>query len=74
MYVSFVADSIYALNGRFRIYKSDINNGKIKCGVPSHLLNVRKSGTCKNKYFQVQLIEYVLVSEGEDADQLVWER
>ena len=41
---------------RFRIHKSDINTGKIRCGVAIHLLNVCKSATCKTEYLQVQLI------------------
>ena len=57
---------------RFRIHKSDINTGKNRCGVTSHLLNVYKSATCKTEYLQVQLIEHVLVSEGEDADKVLW--
>ena len=59
---------------RFRISKSDINTSKIRCGVASHLLNVCKSATCKTEYLQVQLIEHVLVREGEDADKVLWER
>ena len=34
---------------RFRIHKSDINTGKIRCGVASYLLNVCKSATCKTE-------------------------
>ena len=59
---------------RFQISNSDINTSKIRCGVASHLLNVCKSATCKTKYLQVQLIEHVLVREGEDADKVLWER
>ena len=58
---------------RFRIHKSDINTGKTRCGVAGHLLNVCKSATCKTEYLQVQLIEHVLVREGEDADKVLWE-
>ena len=59
---------------RFWIHKTDSNTGKIRCGVASHLLNVCKSATCKSKYLQGQLIEHVLVREGEDADKVLWER
>ena len=59
---------------RFRIHKSDTNTGKIRCGVASHLLNVCESGTCKTEYLQVQLIEHVLVREGENADKVLWKR
>ena len=59
---------------RFRIHKSDINTGKIRCGVASHLLNVCKSATCKIEYLQVQLIEHVLVREGKNVDKVLRER
>ena len=36
-------------------------------------MNVCKSATCKTEYLQVQLIEYVVVSEGEDADEVMME-
>ena len=51
---------------RFRIHRNDINTGKIRCGVASHLLNVCKSATCKTKNMQIQLIE--------DVDEVLWER
>ena len=35
---------------RFRIHKSDINTGKIRCGVANHLLNDCKHAFCKMKY------------------------
>ena len=57
---------------RFQIHKGDINTGKIRCGVARNLLNVCKFTTCKTEYFQVQLIEHVLVREGEDADKVLW--
>ena len=53
---------------------SDINTGKIRCGVASHLLNVCKSATCKIEYLQVQLIEHVLVREGKNVDKVLRER
>ena len=56
---------------RFRIHKSDINTGKIRCGVTSHLLNVYKSLTCKTEYLQVQLIEHVFVRQDKDADKVL---
>ena len=59
---------------RFRICKSDIDAGKIRCRVASDLLNVCKSATCKTEYLYVQLIEYVFVREGEDADKVLCER
>ena len=45
-----------------------------RCGVANHLLNVCKFATCITKCLQVQLIEHVLVREGEDADEILWER
>ena len=53
----------------FRIHNSDINTGKIRCGVASHFLNVCKSATCKTEYLQ-----HVLVREGEDAHKVLWKR
>ena len=47
---------------------------KIRYGVASHLLNVCTSATCKTEYLQAQLIEHVLVREGEDVDKVLWER
>ena len=59
---------------RFRIHKSDINVGKIRFVVASHLLNACKSVTCKTEYLQVQLIGLVFVRDGEDVDKVLWER
>ena len=59
---------------RFRIDKIDINTGKIRCRVASHILNVCKSAACKTEYSQLQLIEYILVRKSEDADKVLWER
>ena len=69
-YISFST----GFKGSFRISKSDINTSKIRFGVASHLVYVCKSATCKTEYLQVQLIEHVLVREGEDADKVLWER
>ena len=65
-YIGSAAD----FNERFRIHESDINTGKIRCGIASHVLNVCKSATCKIEYLQVQLIEHVFVREGEDVDKV----
>ena len=59
---------------RFRIHKSDINVGKIRFVVASHLLNACKSVTCKTEYLQEQLIGLVFVRDGEDVDKVLWER
>ena len=56
------------------MHESDINGGKIRCGLASHLLNVCKCAKCKTECLQVQLIEHVLLREGEDADNVLWER
>ena len=53
----------------FRIHKSDINTGKVRCGVVNHLLNV-----CKSEYLQVPLIEQVFARKGEDIDEILWKR
>ena len=59
---------------RFRIYKSDINRDKKRCGVANHLLNVCRSSTSKFEYLQVQLIEKVYVQNDGDIDKVSWER
>ena len=59
---------------RFRIHKSDINTGKIRCGVANHLLNVCRSSTSKFEYLQVQLIEKVSVQNDDDIDKVLRER
>ena len=59
---------------RFRIHKSDINTGKIRCGVANHLLNVCRSSTRKFEYLQVQLIEKVSVQNDDNIDKVLWER
>ena len=56
--------SATGFKGRFWIHKRDISSGKISGGVQSHFLNVCKSATCETEYLQVQLIEHVLVREG----------
>ena len=46
---------------RFRIHKSDINTGKVRCGVANHFLNVGHSEGNKFECLQIQLIEQVSV-------------
>ena len=45
--------SATSLKERFQIHKSDINTGKVMCGVANHLLNVCKSAITKTEYLQV---------------------
>ena len=59
---------------RFRIDKSDINAGKVKCGVANHHLNVCHSGGNRFEYLQVQLIEQVSVNNSKNIDRMLWER
>ena len=42
---------------KFRIHKSDLNTGKVRCGVANHLLNFCRSSASKFEYLQIQLIE-----------------
>ena len=44
---------------RFRVHKSDINTGKVRCEVANHLLNAFHSESNKFEYLQIQLIEKV---------------
>ena len=59
---------------RFRIHKSDINTGKVRCGVVNHLLNARRSSASKFEYLQVQLVGKVSVENDGDTDKVFWER
>ena len=59
---------------RFRIHKSDINTGKVRCGVANHLLNVCHSEGNKFEYLQIQLIEKVSVNNCKNIDKMLWER
>ena len=59
---------------RFQIHKSDINTGKVRCGVANHLLNVCKSTICKTDYLEAQLIEQGFARKGEDSDKILCER
>ena len=59
---------------RFRNHKSDINTGKLRCGVANHLLNVYHSSTSKFEYLQLQLIEKISVQNDDDIDKVLQER
>ena len=54
------AGSSTGFKERNRIHKSDINTGKVRCGVANHLLNVCRSSASKFEYLQVQLTENFL--------------
>ena len=58
--------SVTGFKEQFRIHKSDINTGKVRCGVANHLLNVCRSSAGKFEYLQVKLIEKVSVYYGID--------
>ena len=68
-YIGFAA----VFKERFRIHKSDINIGQVRCGVANHLLNVRKSVFSKTEYLQVQLTEQVFARMDEDIDKILWQ-
>ena len=59
---------------RFRIHKSDIDTGKVRCGVTNHLLNACRSSASKFEYLQVQLTEKVSAQNDDDIDKVLWER
>ena len=67
-------DSATSFKERFRIHKSDINTAKIRCGVPRLLLHICKSATCETEYLLLQLTEHVFVRQGEDTDNVLWDR
>ena len=62
------------LKERFRIHKSDIKTGKIRCGEGNHLLNVRHFSTSKFENLQVQLIVKDSVQNDDDINKVLWER
>ena len=66
--------SAISFKERFRIHKSDINTGKVRCGVANHLLNVCHSEGNKFEYLQIQLIEQVSVNNSKNIDKMLWER
>ena len=59
---------------RFRTHKSNINTGKVRCGVENHLLNVCRSSASKFEFLQVQLIEKISVQNDDNIDKVLWER
>ena len=59
---------------RFRIHKSDIKTGKIRCGEGNHLLNVCHFSTSTFENLQVQLIVKVSVQNDDDINKVLWER
>ena len=59
------------LTERFRLHKSDVNNGKERCGLANHLFNFCCSSA---KYLQVKLIEKVSVQNDDDINKVFWER
>ena len=59
------------LTERFRLHKSDINNGKERCGLANHLFNFCCSSA---KSLQVKLIEKVSVQNDDDINKVFWER
>ena len=66
--------SVIGFKERFRIHKSDINTGKVRCGVANHLLNVCHSEGNKFEYLQIQLKEQVSVNNSKNIDKMLWER
>ena len=68
------AGSATAFKERSRIHKSDINTGKVRCGVANHLLDICCSSAGKFEYLHVPLIEKVYVQNDDDIDKVLWER
>ena len=59
---------------RFRIHKSDINTGKVRCDEASYLLKFCHSSTSKFEYLQVQLIEKFSAQNDDDIDIVLWKK
>ena len=66
--------SVTSFKERFGIHKSDINTGKVRCGVKNHLPNVCRSSASKFEYLQVQSIEIVSVENDDDIAKVLWQR
>ena len=58
--------SVTGFKEQCRIHRSDINTGKVRCGVANHLLNACRSSAGTFEYLQVKLIEKVSVHHGID--------
>ena len=59
---------------RFRIHKSDVNTGKVRCCVANRVLNVCRYSAGKFEYLQDILIEKVSVQNDNNIDKVLWER
>ena len=59
---------------QFRIRRSDINTGKVRCGVANHLFNVSRSSARKFDYLQAQLVERASVQNDDNIDKVFQER
>ena len=59
---------------KFKTHKSDINTGKVRCGVANYFLSACPSSASKTEYLQVQLIGKISVKNDDDYDKVLWER
>ena len=48
--------SVTGFKERFRVHKSDVDTGKVRCGVVNHLLNICRSSASKFEYLQLKLM------------------
>ena len=65
-------ESATSFKERFRIHKSDINTGKVRCGVANSLLIVCHSSASKFEYLHVHLIEKIYIQNDDDIDKVLW--
>ena len=56
---------------RFRIHRSDINTGKVRCRIANHLLNVCHSESNKFEYLQIQYKEQVSVNNSKNIGKML---
>ena len=58
---------------RFRVHKSDINTGKVRCGIAKHFKDqCNTNGKFDN--LQVQVIEHVQIDDHTDLESKLWMR
>ena len=63
--------SAISFKERFRIHKSDINTGKVRCEVANYLFHVCQSEGNKFEYLQIQVIEQVFVNNSKNMDNIL---
>ena len=61
------------LKQNFRIYKSDIQTTKERCGTARHFSTISCHPINSHDYLKVQLIEQVFCDDSKDIEIILWE-